>query len=390
MILRLRALLFWAHLIFGLAGGLFILNMAVSGISIAYERQIIALAESGERNVAVPAQGHALDVESLIANVQNSRPEVSGLILYSDPSRSAVFNLGRNDDVLYVNPYTGDVIGGGHQAVRGFFRFMTSWHRWLALEGTEQPIGKAITGAVCLCYFFLLFSGLCLWLPKRWSRSRVQRGLIFNFNPPGRARYWNWHNVIGFWCSPLLLVVTVTGVIMSYDWANDLIFRVTGSPMPESRNEGGRPLGRRAGDSLAIHNVRGLDLLWSHAKEKVPDWHSISQRFTGRANGVFLIDSGDEIRPDKIARLTLDRTTGEERQWEPYSAENTARKIRSWVRPIHTGEAGGLLGQSVAVIVAIGEIFLVWTGIAMALIRFFGKKQSVEPSRAQGSVISNG
>ena len=40
--------------------------------------------------------------------------------------------------MLYVNPYTAEVMGNGSPAVRRFFRLVTDWHRKLALAG-EQP-----------------------------------------------------------------------------------------------------------------------------------------------------------------------------------------------------------------------------------------------------------
>jgi len=49
MVLKLRTALFWMHLAVGVVAGLFILNMAVSGILIAYSKQITALAERSQR-----------------------------------------------------------------------------------------------------------------------------------------------------------------------------------------------------------------------------------------------------------------------------------------------------------------------------------------------------
>jgi uncharacterized iron-regulated membrane protein len=39
---------------------------------------------------------------------------------------------------------------------------------------------------------------------------------LFRPGLAGRARDFNWHNVIGIWCAPVLLVLTLTGAIMSY------------------------------------------------------------------------------------------------------------------------------------------------------------------------------
>ncbi|HEX6736709.1 MAG TPA: PepSY domain-containing protein, partial [Vicinamibacteria bacterium] len=41
-------------------------------------------------------------------------------------------------------------------------------------------------------------------------------------------------------------------------------------------------------------------------------------------------------------------------------------RLRSWMRWIHTGEAGGWPGQAVAGLASAGGALLVWTGLALA------------------------
>ena len=76
--------------------------------------------------------------------------------------------------------------------------------------------------------------------------------------------------------------------------------------------------------------------------------------------------------PHNFARsqLTLNRATAEVVKWEPYSENSTGRKLRSWFRGLHTGEAFGFFGQTIAGLASLGGCFLVWTGLAMAWRRF--------------------
>src|ERR1700744_143251 len=111
MIRQLRAGLFWIHFALGVAGGLFILNMAISGVLISYERQILDFAEAAQRKVKTLGP-QPLDVETLVNRVRQSYPDrrFTGLVLYSDPSASVQFTVGREDEVLYVDGYTGGVL----------------------------------------------------------------------------------------------------------------------------------------------------------------------------------------------------------------------------------------------------------------------------------------
>ena len=52
----------------------------------------------------------------------------------------------------------------------------------------------------------------------------VADGLIVETGPAltGRARDWNWHNTVGFWCAPVLIILTLTALPISFRWAAEL------------------------------------------------------------------------------------------------------------------------------------------------------------------------
>jgi uncharacterized iron-regulated membrane protein len=97
---------------------------------------------------------------------------------------------------------------------------------------------------------------------------------------------------------------------------------------------------------------------------------------------VFSMNSGIDGRPDTRSQLTLDRGTGKVLHWEPFSSYNLGRCLRSWVRFSHTGEAGGVLGETVAALASAGAALLVWTGLSLAVRRLLRarSKQSLSAS----------
>jgi uncharacterized iron-regulated membrane protein len=54
---------------------------------------------------------------------------------------------------------------------------------------------------------------------------------------------------------------------------------------------------------------------------------------------------------------------------EPFAVLNRGQQWRSWVRFVHTGEAGGWRGETLAVLTACGAMVLSLTGVALALNR---------------------
>jgi uncharacterized iron-regulated membrane protein len=112
--------------------------------------------------------------------------------------------------------------------------------------------------------------------------------------------------------------------------------------------------------------------LWPKAEQQVPEWRTINLRIpTGPdAPVVFTIDQGYAGQPQKRGTLTLNRASGEVVSWEPYSSLSTGRRLRTWLRFVHTGEFYGLTGQTIAGIASAGGAVLVYTGLALALRRF--------------------
>ena len=52
-------------------------------------------------------------------------------------------------------------------------------------------------------------------------------------------------------------------------------------------------------------------------------------------------------------------------------SNNAGRRLRSWIRFSHTGEAGGIPGETIAALASLGACFLAWTGISLAIRRLW-------------------
>jgi uncharacterized iron-regulated membrane protein len=375
---RLRDLVFWLHLGVGLSAGLVVAVLSGTGVVLAFERQLTAWADGYE---ATPTPGaRRLGVEALLGRAREARPGAAptAFTLLSDPREAAVVAYGR-DDVLYLDPFSGSVLGPGSKTARAVFRVATAWHRWLGAEGEGRAVGRAITGACNMGFLVLVLTGPVLWWPAGWKRRHLEPIVLIGRGLAGRARDFNWHNVAGIWSAvPLLLVVT-SAVVMSYPWANDLLYRLGGDVPParrEDRPPGARPGLRADGRSRRGEDLdtSGLDRLWARAETQVPEWRVLTLRLpaTGQASVTFSIDTArGAVRPDKRSQLVLDRESGGIVRWEPFSSQGRGRRLRAWIRWLHTGEALGWPGQAVAAMASAGAALLVWTGFSLAWRRFF-------------------
>jgi uncharacterized iron-regulated membrane protein len=369
-----RRILFWIHLIAGSVAGLVILLMSVTGLLLAYERQINNWAIRDYHSTpAVPGQAR-LPMDSLLATVQAGQP--TAITVHSDPSAPIQFAYGR-DRILLINAYSGAVLGEASPTLHAFFGKVEDLHRFLGTSAEKRPVGRAITGACNLMFLLLVCSGPIIWWPKEWKWMNLRKVVIFRGGLSGRARDWNWHNVIGIWCFTPLLLVVLTGVVMSYPWANNLLYRMTGNepPPPQNQNAGPRPGGearRHKHEDKSGEPKLALEAAFARAEQQVTGWQTVNLRIptAPAAPLVFAIDTGNGGRPDKRAQLTLDPRSGEVVRWDPFSSFNLGRRLRTWGRFTHTGEAAGIFGQTIAASASAGAAVLVWTGLALALRRW--------------------
>ncbi|MEZ0275242.1 MAG: PepSY domain-containing protein, partial [Roseimicrobium sp.] len=155
-------------------------------------------------------------------------------------------------------------------------------------------------------------------------------------------------------------------------------FTLTGTEAPPPRHA---PMGGGKGGAPAKptpEQWKGLDAAWKLAAAKVQGWESIHVKLPEKigAPAVFTIATSHRGRPDLKSTLTVDLKTGAETSNETFADYNMGRKLRMWSRWVHTGEAGGWVGQTLAGLASLAAALLVWTGLALTWKRFFKKRSA--------------
>jgi uncharacterized iron-regulated membrane protein len=370
----LRKSVFWIHLVCGVATGLVILMMSFTGVVLTYERQILDWADARSHAAIDADAGPRQSIESLVVSARASDPgfRPTSVIVSSDPKKAVTLSAGRGGGSLLLDPYSGEVLGEGALGLRSFFGAVTGWHRWFNASGEARGPWRALTAVSNLAFLFLLLSGLYLWLPRvfKWTAFRMHLW----FNPKARtakARDYNWHHVFGFWTAIPLIVIVYTATVFYFDWSNDLLYRAFGEQPPQR----GRPPAAAAlapGNTAHEQGPAGaplpLDRLLDKATRHVSDWQRITLQLPddGARDVRFTIDRGSGGQPQHRHTLRLDSATGHVAAWEPFESQTPGRQARSWVRFLHTGEAFGVVGQTIAGFVSATTILMVWTGFALA------------------------
>lgn len=371
-----RKVLFWCHLAAGVSAGVVVLIMSVTGVALTYQRQMQYRADAAAYRVPPPqADATPLAPAALLAAVQGAEAGFTPATIVWRRGADEPVALTAGTRTLYANPYTGAIHGEPQGAgTRAFFSTMVSWHRYLAMTGESRPTGRAITGAANLLFLFLVLSGMYLWWPRSWSRAQFRNVLWFRRGLTSKARDFNWHHVIGFWVAIPLAIVVYSATVISYPWASNLVYRVMGEapPAPAAPRPAGAGSPGTQQAAGAAQTVAPDDALHARALAQDPEWQILTLRVAAPgAPVVYTIDRGDGGQPQLRGTLTLNAATGDAK-WDGFDTQTPGRRARSWLRFLHTGEAAGLTGQTIAGLVSAGAVVLVYSGFALTWRRFRG------------------
>ncbi|MEC9401745.1 MAG: PepSY-associated TM helix domain-containing protein, partial [Pseudomonadota bacterium] len=278
----------------------------------------------------------------------------------------ATLSVSRRENHL-LNPYTGERIDNAAEGTKSFFGTVTALHRWFALTGENRSLGRAVTGAANLGFLFILVSGIYLWWPKKWTWRIVKLNLLFRRNlPTAKARDYNWHHVFGIWSLVPLFAVVVSGVVISYPWASNMVAAVFGPVSPAATGQAAGE--ERQGQNRAQGEAVSLQAIAETLKQAEPDWQTLSVKLPNgqAARVVMTVDTGNGTQLSRQTTYTVSRVSGEVLGVSGAEDQPAGRRARVFLRFLHTGEVYGFIGQTLAGLASLASVFLFYTGFALA------------------------
>jgi len=385
---RIRSVLFWLHLAAGIVCGLIIAVLCITGTALAFEKELTAWAERDARQIAVPADGTPrLSIDALAGKLRATFPEAKPgtIVVARDPGTAVAFTVSRSES-YHANPYSGEVRRSASTGMAEFMQRMLEWHRYLGFSGeASRPRGKLVTGIANTAFCFLALSGLVLWWPRTLTWRAFRPAIWFKQNTSSRARDWNWHNVLGFWCAPVLIVLTLTALPISFRWAANLTYTLTGTPLPAGgpQSSGAPPPSVLVTTPTADARAVSRDNLLATVQRERPNWETINFRFAHRPDPAkpqpvsFTVRETGTWPRTATTTLQFDPFTGALLQTDGFAELSAQRQLRAWTRFLHTGEALGGFAQFIAGLASLAGAVLAYTGFALTWRRFFSWTKQV-------------
>ena len=341
----LRATLLKVHLWVGMAAALFLFALGLSGALLTFEDIVDPALNTGVWYVK--PQGTLLKLTQITQAIRQAFPQttIEELVLPQKPDdtvKITVLQSNGRDVGIFVNPYTGEVVGRSDRLFRPML-LIREFHTHLLIRRRSGHMVQAI--AAC-CLLVLAVTGIVLWWPRKIFKLRGGRShnVVFDL-----------HQMLGLWSSVCVLFFALTGIAIEFEdqvsrWAFAVShMQPTPWPTPKPPAAGVAPL--------------PPDELLAKAVSIAPGAQPIVVDFGDSPNDPVLVIM--KFPEDHLGRthVILDRYTGDVLRFDNTRTMPRALKYANmWNQEIHTGDIFGWPTRILASIFSLAVAALAVTG----------------------------
>jgi uncharacterized iron-regulated membrane protein len=230
--LLIRKVAFQIHLWIGIAIGLYIVVLSVTGSALVFRREMDR-AFAPDRPVRDPAR-QTMSAEALTTAAQRA---------YPDHTIQRVGDIQRRTPVIQVdftspdgetierefNAYTGEDIGDPFPASAEWLLWVVSLHDDLLIVRDQR--GRFWNGVGSILATLLCITGAIVWWP---GIASWRRGLSVRRKSSWKRFNFDTHSALGFWFFSIIAIWAISGIYLSMPSAfMDVVNRVFG-PQPDN------------------------------------------------------------------------------------------------------------------------------------------------------------
>lgn len=227
----LRSFINDTHLWLGLASGIILFVVCLTGTVLVFEKEI---KEFSAKNVILEPTSSAINInELLVAAKTSNKGYVTGITIPIEQEKPYEFTVKkditeRRGTLLLINPYSQKIIETEKNPADGFMMFMFKLHRWLLLD---ISIGRPIVGIATVIFILLAISGIILWFPKKLKWHKLKSGFKIKATKNWKRVNHDLHNTLGFYSCILIVIMGLTGLTWSFESYKEGLSHALGSPI---------------------------------------------------------------------------------------------------------------------------------------------------------------
>jgi uncharacterized iron-regulated membrane protein len=257
------------------------------------------------------------------------------------------FGLPTKSVTVYVNPYSGAVLG----TLAAQDRF-SNWSKRLHSRLLQGDNWRWMIELAASWLLVMLLTGVWLWLPRNGAAVLPKPGV------KGRSAWKQWHAFLGVVLGIISLVILTTGLTWS---------KYAGGQVRATRDAIGQAPPAVPGD-LQSHPVSGAGMLqwqdaWDATRRLKPDV-AVQLVAPRGEHGVWKASAADQGAPTKRFDLLLDAYTGKQLYLAGWEKQTTFSQATAIGIPFHRGEFGWW-NQLLLLIFGLGTLFSLVSGWVM-------------------------
>lgn len=359
------------HLWLGLASGLVVFVIGLTGCILAFEEEICGLLNYGVFQKA-EKKGQAFAPPSAVFSVADSalagkRIARKYYTMYPRNERvNALWALDstRQYHAVLQDPYTAHVISR-YQYKTSFFAVVLHIHISLGLGEPGTQVVKYAT----LIFVLLMITGIILWKPA--SKKGYRQRFTIKWNAKAKRLNYDLHNVLGFYMAWVAIFIALTGLVWSFEWMNNSVQWIA---------NGGKTI---AAKKTALQSdTTGMAGKTGASYYAMAD--SLFNEHLEKADAIYAIRVYQPSSPVDALRFTIETRKGssyaraDEYLYDQYNGKllayrsfadlNNGEKLRRMNYYIHVGSIGGITGKALAFFASLIAAslpvtgFIIWRG----------------------------
>lgn len=215
------------------------------------------------------------------------------------------------------------------------------------------PLGGTIFGWAGLALAMLLASGIWAW----WPRGGWAKALRFKAGAAPVRRLYDWHKLAGLAGAPLLLLLTLTGVMLALPQETDSVL----SPMlGQAQKAPVQPADAAPGRDIPVSRAVAV------AQAALPGARAVWVELPGRGQGAYRLRLAQPADPSPRfphSWVMVDRHSGAVLATADVARGGALDIWLKWLHPLHDGSAAGLPLRLAVVLAGLVPVALYVTGV---------------------------
>ena len=355
---KIRNLAFSLHRYIGLAVGLILVIVGLTGSLLVFHQEIDA-AIIKQRFERVIPQSQTVSLEAIANSVKDNYADrkdwkLHQFDLHFDLSIYKIRLINSEDEQLevFVNSYTGKILGDRSRENAFFDRVLKLHYSLFAKE-----IGMVIVGIAALFLCLLAITGLILW--PGW-RSLLA-GFKIKWNARAKRLNFDIHKVVGIVSLVFLTMIAFTGFVWNfYEQTEPAIYALTLTPQPPEVKS--TPTGK---ESLAIDEVV------NQANATIPEAKPTFISVPTEPDQVFTVYMKQPQDAQYFAnKVDIDRYSGEVLHVINSQTASLGDRLLNAFVPMHYGTFGGVPTRILYLFIGLSPTVLFITGLSMYRYRY--------------------